>query len=92
MESEQDRRQQFSQDLQLSSEAKAVLENPLVQRFFTVNEERLHKLWAATEPSQVAEREAAYDAIYNLQKFKEYFEQFLADEEFALQQLAEMGK
>jgi len=89
---EEDRRQDFHKDLQLSNEARAVLEHPLVVRFFAETEAALYQKWVGTEPCQMKEREAAYEMLYLTRKFKEHFELFLASEEYALQQLAEMGK
>lgn len=89
---EQERQHGFSQDLQLSSEAKRILEDPLIVRFFTITEGQLYKKWIESEPSQIKEREAAWEMLYLTRRFKEYLEQFLLNEEYALQQLAEMGK
>ena len=91
-EAQPSRQQEFSQDLQWSSEAKRILEDPLIVRFFAITEGQLYKKWIESEPSQIKEREAAYEMLYLTRKFKEYLEQFLLNEEYALQQLAEMGK
>lgn len=61
-------------------------------RFFTITEGQLYKKWIESEPSQIKEREAAWEMLYLTRRFKEYLEQFLLNEEYALQQLAEMGK
>jgi hypothetical protein len=85
-------KQAYHQDLQWSSEARALLENPLLQRFFSETEQSFVDQWKGTQPNQKAEREVAYQLLTLSRKFKIYFETFLANEEYARQQLAEMEK
>ncbi len=73
----------------MSVQARELLTNPLLQRFFTVTEESLLSQWANTEPSQMDEREVAYHMLTLAKKFKLYFETFLVSEEYAAQQLEE---
>ena len=84
------REQEFQQDLQWSNEARALLDNPLLQRFFEETERHLMEQWQQTKPHEVDEREIAYRFLMLNRKFKQYFETFLAKEEYAKQQLAQM--
>ena len=86
------REQQFHKDLQWSNEARQVLENPLVQRFFSETETSLTEQWQASKPDQIEQREVAYRLLVLNRKFKQYFETFLANGEYAKQQLAEIEK
>lgn len=84
------RHRDFQQDLQLSSEAQKLLASPLLQRFFEETEKNLIEQWQNTAPHQKPEREVAYQLLTLTRKFKQYFETFLANEAYALQQLKEM--
>jgi len=59
----------------------------LLQRFFSETEKSLMEQWQSSEPNQIEEREVAYRMLLLSRKFKQYFETFLANEEFARQQL-----
>jgi hypothetical protein len=84
------REREFHQTLEWSNEARKLLDNPLLQRFFSETEKNLLDQWLATKPDQLEEREVAYKFLTLNRKFKQYFENFLANEEYARQQLAEM--
>jgi len=86
------RQRDFQQDLQWSTEAKNILAEPLVQRFFEETEKSLISQWQNTKPDAVEEREQAYKLLMLARMFKTYFETFLANEQYALQQLQEMEK
>lgn len=86
------REREFQQDLQNSQESRRLLENPLLQRFFTETESSLIEQWQSTAPGQIEEREVAYRMLLLSRKFKQYFETFLANEEYARQQLDEIAK
>ena len=84
------RQREFQQDLQLSSDAKAALANPVVQQFFTSTRESVHRQWEATAPQEIEAREAAYQMLYMLNKFEAHFKMHVEKEQYAAQQLAEM--
>ena len=86
------RQRDFQQDLQWSIEAQKILAEPLVQRFFEETEKSLVEQWQNTKPDAVEQREVAYQFLILTRKFKSYFETFLANEQYALQQLQEMDK
>ena len=86
------RHKEFQQDLQWSNEARKLLDDPLLQRFFSETEKSLIEQWQVTEPGQVEEREVAYRLLTLTRKFKQYFETFLANEEYTRQQLEEIEK
>jgi len=84
------RQRDFQQDLQWSSEAQKLLADPLLQRFFEETEKSLISQWQNTKPDAVEEREQAYKLLMLARMFKTYFETFLANEEYAAQQLKEI--
>ena len=81
------RQQEFRQDLLLAQEAQRLLDDPLLQRFFTETEKSLTEQWSDSGPGDKDLRENAYRMLLLSRKFKVYFETFLANEEFARQQL-----
>ena len=86
------RRREFQQALEWSIEARALLDNPMLQRFFSETEKNLLEQWMSTKPDQKREREVAYQMLLLSRKFKTYLESFLASEEYARQQLEQIDK
>jgi len=86
------RQRDFHKDLQRSSEAQALLENPLLQEFFEETEKDCVQQWITTKADQFNEREAAYQLVNLLRKLRNDLEIFVDQKDYALQQLQEMGK
>ena len=82
------RRREFHQDLQLSNEAKRILAEPLIQAFFEKAEEDLMKEWLFSQRDDKELREKLYYFIHLIREFKEFFQDFLDKETYAIQELS----
>ena len=86
------RRREFHQDLELSSNARRLLAEPLIQQFFERAEASLLREWMVSERDDKDYREKIYYFVHLTREFREFFEHFLAGEQFAIQQLKEMDE
>jgi len=86
------RKQQCIKEIELSAEAKVILDSPLVQDFFAKAEAAAYERWRATPDEAVDVRERLYALDGMLRNFKQYFIGFIANGQFAERQLEEIIK
>ena len=86
------RQRDFRKDLQRSSEAQELLDNPLLQEFFEETEKDCIHQWLSTKANQLEEREAAYQLVNLLRKLRNDLQTFVDQKDYALQQLQETEK
>jgi hypothetical protein len=73
-------------------EAKKLLDNPLLNKFFSETEEQLAAQWVNTTADQVQVRENCFYLIKMLQAFKEYLQTAIIDGDGAFLKLEGMLK
>ena len=86
------RKQQLIKEIELSAEAKQIRDSPLVQSFFTDAESTMYKSWQSAPDDAYEARERLYLMSVMLRNFKQYFEGYLAQGQFAERALEEIVK
>jgi len=86
------RKQQCIKEVELSAEAKIILDSPLVQDFFAKAEAAAYEQWNNTPDDAWVARERLYLMNGMLRNFKQYFTGFIANGQFAERQLEEIIK
>jgi hypothetical protein len=86
------RKQQLIKEIELSSEAKAIWESPLVQAFFADAEAAAYRAWQSTPCDAYEARERLYVVDGILRNFKDFFKGHLAQGQFAERALEEIVK
>ncbi len=82
-------RDKFKRDIVLSGEAKALIENPLIDGFFREYERQLIKAWRESQPGPDGQeaRDAAYQMLGILDEFMARLRRFVAAGDSAKAQL-----
>lgn len=86
------RKQQCLKEIELSEEAKTILNSPMVQDFFAKAEANAYKAWQETPDDALEARERLYLMNGMLRNFRQYFEGFVANGQFAERTLEEIIK
>lgn len=86
------RKQQLIKEVELSAEAKQIRDSPLVQSFFADAEAKAYQAWQSTPDDAYEARERLYLMCAMLRNFKQYFDGYLAQGQFAERALEEIIK
>lgn len=86
------RKQQLIKEVELSAEAKQIRDSPLVQSFFADAEAKAYQAWQLTPDDAHEARERLYLMCAMLRNFKQYFDGYLAQGQFAERALEEIIK
>lgn len=76
--------------IELSAEAKAIADSPLVQEFFTKAEQSVLDMWKQTPDDALEARERLFLVNKLLGNFKQHFNAYLVNGQFAERQLQEI--
>lgn len=80
----------MQQELDLSEQARQLIENPLLQQFFADTEQRMVTVWKNSKPEDIDGREQVFRYLAVLQDFRAYLTRYLADPAFAEAELERM--
>lgn len=86
------RKQQLIKEVEVSTEAKQIRDSPLIQAFFTEAETKAYQAWQSTPDDAYESRERLYLMCAMLRNFKQYFEGFIVQGQFAERALEEIIK
>ena len=86
------RKQQLIKEVEMSVEAKQIRDSPLVQSFFAEAESKAYQSWQSTPDDAYEARERLYLMCAMIRNFKQYFDGYLAQGQFAERALEEIIK
>lgn len=84
------RKQQLIKEVELSAEAKQIRDSPLMQSFFADAEAKAYQAWQSTPDDAYEARERLYLMCAMLRNFKQYFEGYMVQGQFAERALEEI--
>lgn len=86
------KKQQCIEAIQVSAEARAILDSPMVKEFFAKAESSVLEKWKQTPDDAFDARERLFLVNKMLENFRQYFEGFIVNGKFAEKQLEEIIK
>jgi len=85
-------REDCLKEIQVSEESRQILESPLVREFFQKAEQVVIDRWKSTPDDAVEARERLFVINGLLKNFRQHFECYIVNGQFAEKQLEEMVK
>lgn len=81
------KREKCEKEIRVSSEAKGIIESPLVKQFFEDMEKRGYEIWKTSQHDDIEGRERVYQIMKLTTSFKQFFEKCIVDGKIAEQEI-----